>query len=75
MQPIENSALYCQPGSAPVRVVIGKVEGQYCTCLEVLMPDHAPFLCHMLRVDTFDQALADYQRRIEWLIGKPRKGV
>lgn len=75
MQRIENSTLFCQPGSAPVRVVIGELESGFVTCLEIVLPDQEPWRCHQLPAETFDQALADYERRIRWLMGKPQEGV
>lgn len=75
MERIENSAIYCRPGFKPARVVIGKHGDGYATCLEILPPNEEPWRAHVHDGMSFDEALVDYQRRIEWLIGRPREGV
>lgn len=75
LQRIECSAIHCRPKSNPARIVIGSLNGAYCTFLEVLPPNEEPWQAAVHQGMTFDEALHDYQKRIEWLIGKPRKGV
>ena len=70
LQRIECSAIYCKPGNRPARIVIAKQES-YSTYLEILVPNQEPYLALEHHGMTFDEALHDYQRRIEWLTGKP----
>ena len=81
LQRIECSQIITGNGCNPARIVIAKrtnyagPQGQgYCTHVEILEPNQEPYLIWGHYDMTLDEALHDYQRRIEWLIGKPRKG-